>query len=79
MKKIKKNKHTIIPLQETNFDMIRNMDDTELAFFIVHQTGCDRCDKFDENKNKNCSISECSSYWLKWGQSPSQPIDLNNL
>lgn len=79
MKKIKKDKHIIIPLQETNFDMVRRMNDTELAFFIAHQTGCDKCEKFDTNKDKNCTTTECSTYWLKWGQLPAQPIDLDNL
>ena len=27
MKKFKKNKHTVIPIKETNFDMVRKMDD----------------------------------------------------
>lgn len=79
MKKFKKNKHTVIPVQETNFDMIRKMDDTELAFFIVHRTGCDLCENFERMKDKNCTLSQCSEYWMKWGKSPATPIDLDNL
>lgn len=76
MKKFKKDKHTLIPVQETNFDMVRKMDDAELAFFIVHQTGCDKCDNF---KNEKCSSTDCGNYWMKWGKSPATPIDLDNL
>ena len=47
MKKFKKDKHTVIPIQETNFDMVRKMNDAELAFFIVHRTGCDLCENFE--------------------------------
>lgn len=79
MKKFKKNKHMVIPVQETNFDMIRKMDDTELAFFIVHKTGCDQCENFEKTKDKNCNLSQCSEYWMKWGKSPATPIDLDNL
>ena len=79
MKKFKKNKNIIIPEQETNFDMVRNMDDAELAFFIVHQTGCDKCENFEKTKDKNCTLTQCSDYWMKWGKSPATPIDLNNL
>lgn len=79
MKKIKKNKHTIIPEQETNFDMVRNMNDAELAFFIVHHTGCDKCENFERMKDKNCTLTQCSEYWMKWGKAPATPIDLDNL
>ena len=79
MKKIKKNKHTIIPEQETNFDMVRNMNDAELTFFIVHYTGCDKCENFEKTKDKNCTLTQCSEYWMKWGKSPATPIDLDNL
>lgn len=79
MKKFKKNKNVIIPEQETNFDMVRNMNDAELAFFIVHQTGCDKCENFEKTKDKNCTLTQCSDYWMKWGKSPATPIDLNNL
>ena len=79
MKRFKKDKHTVIPIQETNFDMVRNMDDTELAFFIVHRTGCDLCENFERMKDKNCTLSQCSEYWMKWGKSPATPIDLDNL
>ena len=79
MKKFKKNKNVIIPEQETNFDMVRNMDDAELAFFIVHQTGCDKCENFEKTKDKNCTLTQCSDYWMKWGKSPAQPINLDNL
>lgn len=79
MKKFKKNKNILIPEQETNFDMVRNMDDVELAFFIVHRTGCDLCENFEKMKDKNCTLSQCSDYWLKWGKSPATPIDLDNL
>lgn len=79
MKKFKKNKNIIIPEQETNFDMVRNMNDAELAFFIVHHTGCDKCDNFEKTKDKNCTLTQCSDYWMKWGKSPAQPINLDNL
>ncbi len=79
MKKFKKNKNIIIPEQETNFDMVRNMDDTELAFFIVHYTGCDKGENFEKTKDKNCTLTQCSDYWMKWGKSPATPIDLDNL
>lgn len=79
MKKFKKNKNVIIPEQETNFDMVRNMDDAELAFFIVHYTGCDRCENFEKTKNENCTLTQCSDYWMKWGKSPATPINLDNL
>lgn len=79
MKKFKKNKNIIIPEQETNFDMIRDMDDAELAFFIVHHTGCDKCENFEKTKDKNCTLTQCSDYWMKWGKSPAQPINLDNL
>lgn len=79
MKKIKRNKNIIIPEQETNFDMVRNMNDAELAFFIVHQTGCDKCENFEKTKDKNCTLTQCSDYWMKWGKSLATPIDLNNL
>ena len=79
MKKFKKNKNIIIPEQETNFDMVRNMNDAELAFFIVHHTGCDKCDNFEKTKDKNCTLTQCSDYWMKWGNSPAQPINLDNL
>ena len=79
MKKFKKNKNIIIPEQETNFDMVRNMNDAELAFFIVHHTGCDKCDNFEKTKDKNCTLTQCSNYWMKWGKSPATPIDLDNL
>ena len=79
MKKFKKDKHTVIPIQETNFDMVRKMNDTELAFFIVHQTGCDRCDNFRKPDDEKCTLSDCSNYWMKWGKSPATPIDLDNL
>ena len=79
MKKFKKNKNIIIPEQETNFDMVRNMNDAELAFFIVHHTGCDKCDNFEKTKDKNCTLTQCSDYWMKWGKSPAQSINLDNL
>ena len=79
MKKIKKNKHAIIPEQETNFDMVRSMNDAELTFFIVHYTGCDKCENFEKTKDKNCTLTQCSEYWMKWGKSPATPIDLDNL
>ncbi len=79
MKKFKKDKHTVIPIQETNFDMVRKMNDAELAFFIVHRTGCDLCENFKRMKDKNCTLSQCSEYWMKWGKSPATPIDLDNL
>ena len=79
MKKFKKDKHILIPEQETNFDMVRNMNDAELAFFIVHHTGCDKCENFELTKDKNCTLTQCSEYWLKWGKSPATPIDLDNL
>ena len=79
MKKFKKDKHVLIPEQETNFDMIRNMNDAELAFFIVHHTGCDKCENFEKTKNKNCTLTQCSEYWMKWGKLPATPIDLDNL
>ena len=79
MKKFKKDKHTVIPIQETNFDMVRNMNDAELAFFIVHHTGCDKCENFEKTKDKNCTLTQCSEYWMKWGKSPATPIDLDNL
>jgi len=79
MKKFKKNKNVIIPEQKTNFDMVRNMNDAELAFFIVHQTGCDKCENFEKTKDKNCTLTQCSDYWMKWGKSSATPIDLNNL
>lgn len=79
MKKFKKDKHTIIPIQETNFDMVRKMNDAELVFFIVHRTGCDLCENFERMKDKNCTLSQCSEYWMKWGKSPATPIDLDNL
>ena len=79
MKKFKKNKNIIIPEQETNFDMVRNMDDAEFAFFIVHYTGCDKCENFEKTKDKNCTLTQCSDYWMKWGKSPAQPINLDNL
>lgn len=79
MKKFKKNKNVIIPEQETNFDMVRNMDDAELAFFIVHHTGCDKCENFEKTKDKNCTLTQCSDYWMKWGESPATPINLDNL
>ena len=66
-------------LKQTNFDMVRNMNDAELAFFIVHQTGCDKCENFEKTKDKNCTLTQCSDYWMKWGKSPATPIDLNNL
>ena len=69
-----KAKNNITPIQETNFDMVRNMNDAELAFFIVHKTGCDLCDHFKDNKEKNCTLSECDDYWLKWGKAPATPI-----
>ena len=47
MKKFKKDKHILIPEQKTNFDMVRKMNDAELAFFIVHRTGCDLCENFE--------------------------------
>ena len=79
MKKFKKDKHVLIPKQETNFDMVRNMNDAELAFFIVHHTGCDKCENFEKTKDKNCTLTQCSNYWMKWGKSPATPIDLDNL
>lgn len=80
MSKLKRKKPTqIIPLQQTNFDMVRNMTDAELAFFIVHQTGCDRCENFEKTKDKNCTLTQCSDYWLKWGQLPKQPLELDKL
>ena len=79
MKKLKKNKNIIIPEQETNFDMVRNMNDAELVFFIVHHTGCDKCENFEKTKDKNCTLTQCSDYWMKWGKSPAQPINLDNL
>ena len=79
MKKFKKDKHILIPEQETNFDMVRNMNDAELAFFIVHHTGCDKCENFEKTKDKNCTLTQCSEYWVKWGKSPATPIDLDNL
>ena len=79
MKKFKKDKHTIIPIQETNFDMVRKMNDVELAFFIVHRTGCNLCENFEKTKDKNCTLSQCSEYWMKWGKSPATPINLDNL
>lgn len=79
MKKFKKDKHVIIPEQETNFDMVRNMNDAELAFFIVHHTGCDKCENFEKTKDKNCTLTDCSNYWMKWGKSPATPINLDNL
>ena len=79
MKKFKKNKNVIIPEQETNFDMVRNMNDAELAFFIVHQTGCDKCENFEKTKDKNCTLTQCSDYWMKWGKSPATSINLDNL
>ena len=79
MKKFKKDKHTVIPVQETNFDMVRNMNDAELAFFIVHYTGCDKCENFEKTKDKNFTLTQCSEYWMKWGKSPATPIDLDNL
>lgn len=79
MKKFKKDKHVLIPEQETNFDMVRNMNDAELAFFIVHHTGCDKCENFEKTKDKNCTLTQCSDYWLKWGKLPATPIDLDNL
>lgn len=79
MKKFKKDKHMVIPIQETNFDMIRKMDDAELAFFIVHQTGCDKCKNFEKTKDKNCTLAQCSKYWMEWGKSSATPIDLDNL
>lgn len=79
MKKFKKDKHTVIPIQETNFDMVRKMNDAELAFFIVHRTGCDLCENFEKTIDKNCTLSQCSEYWMKWGKSPATPIDLDNL
>ena len=79
MKKFKKDKHVLIPEQETNFDMVRNMNDAELAFFIVHRTGCDLCENFERMKDNNCTLSQCSEYWMKWGKSPATPIDLDNL
>ena len=79
MKKFKKDKHILIPEQETNFDMVRNMNDAELAFFIVHHTGCDKCENFEKTKDKNCTLTQCSEYWMKWGKSPATPIDLDNL
>ena len=77
--KFKKDKHVLIPEQETNFDMVRKMNDAELAFFIVHRTGCDLCENFERMKDKNCTLSQCSEYWMKWGKSPATPIDLDNL
>lgn len=59
--------------------MVRNMDDAELAFFIVHQTGCDKCENFEKTKDKNCTLTQCSDYWMKWGKSPATPINLDNL
>ena len=79
MKKFKRDKHVLIPEQETNFDMVRNMNDAELAFFIVHHTGCDKCENFEKTKDKNCTLTQCSEYWMKWGKSPATPIDLDNL
>lgn len=79
MKKFKKDKHVLIPEQETNFDMVRNMNDAELAFFIVHHTGCDKCENFEKTKDKNCTLTQCSEYWMKWGKLPATPIDLDNL
>ena len=79
MKKFKKDKHVLIPKQETNFDMVRNMNDAELTFFIVHYTGCDKCENFEKTKDKNCTLTKCSEYWMKWGKSPATPIDLDNL
>lgn len=79
MKKFKKDKHVLIPEQETNFDMVRNMSDAELAFFIVHHTGCDKCENFEKTKDKNCTLTQCSEYWMKWGKLPATPIDLDNL
>ena len=79
MKKFKKDKYVLIPEQETNFDMVRNMNDAELAFFIVHHTGCDKCENFEKTKDKNCTLTQCSEYWMKWGKSPATPIDLDNL
>ena len=79
MKKFKKDKHTVIPIQETNFDMVRKINDAELAFFIVHRTGCDLCENFEKTKDKNCTLTQCSEYWMKWGKSPATPIDLDNL
>ena len=76
MKKFKKDKHVIIPEQETNFDMVRNMNDAELTFFIVHHTGCDKCENF---KNEKCTLTDCSNYWMKWGKLPATPIDLDKL
>ena len=64
MKKFKKDKHVLIPKQETNFDMVRNMNDAELAFFIVHHTGCDKCENFEKTKDKNCTLTQCSNYWM---------------
>ena len=75
----KKNAKLNIPIQETNFDMVRNMDDAKLAFFIVHYTGCDKCENFEKTKDKNCTLTQCSDYWMKWGKSPAQPINLDNL
>ena len=65
MKKFKKNKNIIIPEQETNFDMVRNMNDAELAFFIVHHTGCDKCDNFEKTKDKKYTITQYKDYWMK--------------
>lgn len=79
MKKFKKDKHILISEQKTNFDMVRKMNDAELAFFIVHRTGCDLCENFERMKDKNCTLSQCSEYWMKWGKSPATPIDLDNL
>ena len=79
MKKFKKDKHILIPEQETNFDMVRNMNDAERALIIVHPTGCDKCENFEKTKDKNCTLTQCSEYWMKWGKSPATPIDLDNL
>ena len=80
MSKLKKKSVKLnIPIQKTNFDMVRNMDDAELTFFIVHRTGCDLCENFERMKDKSCTLSQCSDYWMKWGKSPATPIDLDNL
>ena len=80
MSKLKKKSAKLnIPIQGTNFDMVRNMNDAELTFFIVHRTGCDLCENFERMKDKSCTLSQCSDYWMKWGKSPATPIDLDNL
>lgn len=76
--KSKKAKKNPLIATYTNFDMIRDMNDAELAFFIVHRTGCDLCEHFSQSQTP-CALSKCSEYWLHWGQSPAKPIDLENM